>query len=385
MGAIVSRNRRGASSLLQGEDGGRRRNLVAAKTRHEAIVESFVYCSIARQTGQQKRGRFGAIDHTAASPEDRAARMTRNPTPLISLVVPVFNEEASIALFVATVEKILAGQNCTYELIFVDDGSNDDTLNVLRQAKARNASIVILSLTRNFGKDAAMTAGLDHAKGDAVIPMDVDLQDPPELVTRFIERWRDGADVVYAVRTSRQSDGPVKRVSAGWFYSLFNLMSPTQIPFNAGDFRLMDRRVVAEVNRLRERSRFMKGLMAWPGFRTEAIPFERPNRAAGRTSWNYWNLWNFALDGITSFSTVPLRLWLYVGAGISLFSFLYAAFIVVHAFIEGVDVPGYPSLMVAIVFFGGIQLVSIGLIGEYVGRIFLEIKGRPIYIIDSIE
>jgi len=311
--------------------------------------------------------------------------MTRNPTPLVSLVVPVFNEEASITLFVATVEKILAGQNCRYELIFVDDGSVDGTLNVLREAKSRNGSIVILSLTRNFGKDAAMTAGLDHAKGDAVIPMDVDLQDPPELITHFIERWRSGADIVYAVRASRQSDGPVKRVSAGWFYSLFNLMSPTQIPFNAGDFRLMDRRVVDEVNRLRERSRFMKGLMAWPGFRTEAVPFERPQRAAGRTSWNYWNLWNFALDGITSFSTVPLRLWLYVGAVISLFSFLYAAFIVVHAFIEGVDVPGYPSLMVAIMFFGGIQLVSIGLIGEYVGRIFLEIKGRPIYIIDSIE
>ncbi len=309
----------------------------------------------------------------------------RIETPLISVVVPVFNEEASIALFVATVEKILAGQHCTYELIFVDDGSRDNTLGILREAKVRNASIVILSLSRNFGKDAAMTAGLDHAKGDAVIPMDVDLQDPPELIARFIDRWRAGADIVYAVRSSRQSDGAVKRVSAGWFYSLFNLMSPTQIPLNAGDFRLMDRRVVDEVNRLRERSRFMKGLMAWPGFRTEAIPFERPQRAAGKTHWNYWNLWNFALDGITSFSTVPLRFWLYVGAVISFFSFLYAAFIVVHAFIAGVDVPGYPSLMVAVMFFGGIQLVSIGLIGEYVGRIFLEIKGRPIYIIDSIE
>jgi len=348
-------------------------------------VESFVYCSIASQTGKQKRGRFGAIDHAAVSPEARAARMTRNPTPLISLVVPVFNEEASIALFVATVEKILAGQNCTYELVFIDDGSSDHTLNVLREAKARNGSIVILSLTRNFGKDAAMTAGLDHAKGDAVIPMDVDRQDPPELVARFIERWRDGADVVYAVRTSRQSDGPVKRVSAGWFYSLFNLMSPTQIPFNAGDFRLMDRRVVAEVNRLRERSRFMKGLMAWPGFRTERVEFERPQRATGRTSWNYWKLWNFALDGITSFSTLPLRLWLYVGGIVSFLSFLYAGFIIIHAFITGGDVPGYPSLMVAIMFFGGIQLFSIGLVGEYVGRIFNETKGRPIYIIDRIE
>jgi len=309
----------------------------------------------------------------------------RAESPLISLVVPVFDEEDSIGQFVEIVERIMAGQNCRYELIFVDDGSSDRTREVLRSAKAHNPAMKILTLSRNFGKDAAMTAGLDHAKGDAVIPMDVDLQDPPELIARFIERWRAGADIVYAVRTSRQSDGPVKRVSAGWFYSLFNLISPTQIPFNAGDFRLMDRRVVDEVNRLRERSRFMKGLMAWPGFRTETVSFERPQRAAGTTSWNYWHLWNFALDGITSFSTVPLRLWLYVGAVISFFSFLYAAFIVVHAFIEGVDVPGYPSLMVAIMFFGGIQLVSIGLIGEYVGRIFMEIKGRPIYIIDSIE
>ena len=312
-------------------------------------------------------------------------RTPRSDRPFISLVVPVFNEESSIALFVETVERILSGQNCSYELVFVDDGSRDKTLEALRSAKSRNPAIVILSLSRNFGKDAAMTAGLDHAKGDAVIPMDVDLQDPPELITRFIERWRDGVDIVYGVRSSRASDGPIKRVSAGWFYSLFNLMSRTRIPFNAGDFRLMDRRVVDEVNRLRERSRFMKGLMAWPGFRTEAIEFERPQRAAGRTSWNYWNLWNFALDGITSFSTVPLRLWLYVGAGISFLSFFYALFIVVHAFIAGRDVPGYASLMVAVVFFGGIQLVSIGLVGEYVGRIFLEIKGRPIYIINTIE
>ena len=314
-----------------------------------------------------------------------ADRSARADAPLISLVVPVFNEERSIAPFVETVERILTGQDCTYELIFVDDGSSDNTLSALRMAKTRNPAIVILSLSRNFGKDAAMTAGLDHTKGDAVIPMDVDLQDPPELITRFIECWRGGADIVYGVRSSRASDGPIKRVSAGWFYSLFNLMSRTQIPFNAGDFRLMDRKVVTEVNRLRERSRFMKGLMAWPGFRTEAIEFERPHRAAGKTSWNYWRLWNFALDGITSFSTVPLRLWLYVGAGISLFSFLYAAFIVVHAFVAGRDVPGYPSLMVAVMFFGGIQLVSIGLVGEYVGRIFLEIKGRPIYIIRTIE
>ena len=317
--------------------------------------------------------------------EGRANRTVRPDKPFVSIVVPVFNEETSISLFIETIERVMAGLSSTYELIFVNDGSRDGTLEILRAAKARNASLVILSLLRNFGKEAALTAGLDHAKGDAVIPMDVDLQDPPELIARFIERWRDGADVVYGVRISRNTDEPVKRVSAGWFYSLFNLMSPTQIPFNAGDFRLMDRRVVDEVNRLRERSRFMKGLLAWPGFRAEAVEFERPRRVAGATHWNYWKLWNFALDGLTSFSTVPLRLWLYVGAIISLFAFLYAAFIVVHASITGVGVPGYPSLMASIMFFGGIQLVSIGLIGEYVGRIFLEIKGRPIYIVDSIE
>jgi len=317
--------------------------------------------------------------------ETRTVREPRAERPLISLVVPVFNEEASIRPFVETVERIVDGQNFSYELLFVDDGSGDKTLDALRSAKTRNPSISILSLSRNFGKEAAMTAGLDHAKGDAVIPMDVDLQDPPELITRFIERWRAGADIVYGVRSSRDSDGPIKRVSARWFYSLFNLVSPTQIPFNAGDFRLMDRRVVDEVNRLRERSRFMKGLMAWPGFRTEGIEFDRIQRASGHSSWSYWKLWNFALDGLTSFSTVPLRLWLYVGAIISVLAFLYAAFIVVHALLTGVDAPGYPSLMVAVMFFGGIQLVSIGLVGEYVGRIFHEIKGRPIYIIDTIE
>ena len=310
---------------------------------------------------------------------------TRVDMPFISLVVPVFNEATSIDLFVRTAEQIMAGERCSYELLFVNDGSRDGTLDALRAAKNNNASVRIVSLARNFGKEAALTAGLDHANGDAVIPMDVDLQDPPELITQFIARWRAGADIVYGVRASRGSDGLLKRVSAGWFYGLFNLISRTQIPFNAGDFRLMDRRVVDEINRLRERSRFMKGLMAWPGFRTESVEFERPQRASGNTHWNYWKLWNFALDGLTSFSTVPLRLWLYVGAMVSLLSFLYAAFIVLRAIVTGVDVPGYPSLMASIMFFGGIQLVSIGLVGEYVGRIFHEIKGRPIYVVDVIE
>jgi len=274
---------------------------------------------------------------------------------------------------------------CDFEILFVDDGSRDNTLTALRTAKTRNQAIVILSLSRNFGKEAAMTAGLDHAKGDVVVLIDVDLQDPPELIAHFMARWRAGADVVYGTRSSRASDGVVKRMSANFFYKLFNLLSPTQLPFNAGDYRLMDRRVVDEIKTLRERNRFMKGLMVWPGFRMESVGFERQQRAAGDTSWNYWKLWNFALDGITSFSTMPLRLWLYVGGIISFLSFLYAGYIVIHVLITGGDVPGYPSLMVAVMFFGGIQLFSIGLVGEYVGRILNETKARPIYIIDTIE
>jgi polyisoprenyl-phosphate glycosyltransferase len=311
---------------------------------------------------------------------------TRRSGPLFaSLIVPVYNEESSISSFLGTLGPILAKLESRFEILFVNDGSCDQTLEVLRKAKETDQSIVILSLSRNFGKEAALTAGLDHAKGDVIIPIDVDLQDPPELITAFVARWRAGADVVYGVRSSRDSDGLLKRFSAVCFYKIFNLLSPTKVPFNAGDYRLMDRRVVNEIKALRERNRFMKGLMVWPGFRTEGVEFHRSERASGSTSWNYWKLWNFALDGITSFSTVPLRLWLYVGGSISLLSFLYAAFIILHYLIAGGDVPGYPSLIVAIMFFGGIQLFSIGLIGEYVGRILNETKGRPIYIVDKIE
>jgi polyisoprenyl-phosphate glycosyltransferase len=311
--------------------------------------------------------------------------MRKNAHPFVSLVVPVFNEEAAIIPFVDAVAAVMDETGCRYEILFVDDGSEDGTAQALRQAKNKHPQIAIATLSRNFGKEAALTAGLDLAKGDVVIPIDVDLQDPPELVGTFLEKWRDGADIVFGVRAARVSDGLSKRVTASWFYRMFNALSSVPIPPDAGDFRLMDRKVVEEIKHLKERTRFMKGLMAWPGFKTESVLFERAPRLAGRSSWSYWRLWNFAMDGITSFSTVPLRLSLYIGAAISLLSFLYAGFIVVHAMITGGDVPGYPSLMVAIMFFGGIQLFSIGLVGEYVGRIFHEVKGRPIYIIDSIE
>ncbi len=314
-----------------------------------------------------------------------ASTRPRADKPFISLVVPVYNEAHSIDLFLAAAVPTMDETGCDYELVFVNDGSRDATLEVLRAAKARHPQMVIVSLSRNFGKEAALTAGLDHARGDVVVPLDVDLQDPPELIHRFLDCWREGYDVVYGVRTDRATDGALKRATAHGFYWLFNSVSPVPIPKDAGDFRLMDRRVVDEVKTLRERTRFMKGLMAWPGFRTVAVPFERAERAAGRSTWNYWKLWNFALDGITSFSTAPLRLWLYLGTAICLLSFGYVAFIIIDALVFGNAVPGYPSLMAAIFFFGGIQLLSIGLLGEYIGRIFQETKSRPIYLIDEIE
>jgi polyisoprenyl-phosphate glycosyltransferase len=309
----------------------------------------------------------------------------RTAHPLVSFVVPVFNEETSVVPFVDALAKAMRPTGCRYEIVFVNDGCTDGTLAALRKIKGWNPAVVIVSLSRNFGKEAALTAGIDLAKGDVVVPIDVDLQDPPELIEPFLACWREGADIVYGVRSTRTSDSWVKRRTAEAFYKLFNAVSSVPIPRNAGDFRLIDRQVVEQIKRLKERTRFMKGLMAWPGFRTECVAYDRASRLAGKSSWNYWRLWNFAMDGITSFSTVPLRAALYVGAVISVLSFLYAGFIVVHALMTGGDVPGYPSLMVAVMFFGGIQLFSIGLVGEYVGRIFHEVKGRPIYVIDRIE
>ena len=309
----------------------------------------------------------------------------RSEQPFISVIVPVFNEAGAIDPFLEATGAVLKETGSPFEVVFIDDGSTDKTLDVLRAAKTHYPQILILALSRNFGKEAALTAGLDHAKGDVVIPIDVDLQDPPEVIHQFIEKWREGHDIVYGRRADRSSDGALKQASAGWFYKLFNTISQVPIPADAGDFRLMDRRVVDEIKGLREKTRFMKGLMAWPGYKSTDVAFERTGRVAGSTKFNFWKLWNFALDGITSFSSVPLRLWLYVGALISLLSFTYAAFIVLKVLITGADVPGYASVMVAVTFFGGIQLLSIGLVGEYVGRIFLEIKGRPIYLIASIE
>ena len=314
-----------------------------------------------------------------------AVQRARRPAdPLLSLVVPVFNEDESIEIFLTTVEPFLDRAGLRFEIVFVNDGSRDDTLSRLLDCSRRDPRVRVVNLSRNFGKEAALTAGIDHARGDILIPMDIDLQDPPDLFGPFIERWREGYDIVYGVRETRALDTASKRLSAKWFYWVFNSMSPVPIPANVGDFRLVDRRAVQVLRQLPERNRFMKGLFAWVGFNAIGVPYERPQRAAGSSKFNLWRLWNFALDGVVSFSTVPLRASFYAGLVIAAIAVLYAFFIVGRVLIFGIDTPGYASLLIAVLGMGAIQLVSIGIVGEYLGRLFLEVKGRPIYVVEGV-
>ncbi len=307
--------------------------------------------------------------------------------PLISVIVPVKDEEDAILPFVARVSKILDalretdGTPALWEIIFIDDGSSDATLAAILTAHAADPRIAGLSLSRNFGKEAALSAGLDHARGRTVIPIDVDLQDPPEVIGEMIDTWRSGYEVVYGVRRNRMTDSLPKRLTADLYYRAHNWLSMDKIPEHAGDFRLLDRKVVEVIKRMPERNRFMKGLFAWSGFRQAAVEYDRAERAIGTTKFNYWKLWTLAIDGITSASTVPLRVWSYLGGLIALFALFYAVFLMVRTMLYGVDVAGYPSMMVAILFLGGVQLLSLGILGEYVGRILVETKHRPIYIV----
>ena len=300
---------------------------------------------------------------------------------ILSLIIPVYNEEESIDLFLAKVADAIARLRYDFEFIFVNDGSTDATLQKLLNAHEADPRIKIINFSRNFGKDTALTAGYRFASGDAVIPMDVDLQDPPELIRDFTAKWEEGYDVVLGVRSRRHSDTPFKSITAGLFYKAFNLLSSNRIVPNAGDYRLMNRAAVNALNQLPERIRFMKGLYAWVGFKQAIVTYERPPRALGSTKWNVRKLWNFALDGITGFSTLPLRIWSGFGFAFAFFGFLYALYTIIRTLIFGVDVPGYPSLMVAILVIGGMILISLGIIGEYLGRIYEEAKERPLYII----
>ena len=303
----------------------------------------------------------------------------------LSLIVPVKDEEKAIAPFLARVVAVLEAIDDpvaqSFEIIFVDDGSSDTTLELVRQAHARDPRIRGISLSRNFGKEAALSAGIDLAHGKSVVPLDVDLQDPPEALPSMIAKWRDGYDVVYGVRDNRETDSFPKRLTADLYYRAHNWLSTDKIPEHAGDFRLLDRRVVDVIRRMPERNRFMKGLFAWAGFRQAAVSYHREERKVGTTKYNYWKLWTLAIDGITSASTVPLRIWSYLGAMVAMGALGYAIFIIVRTLTSGIEVPGYASMMVAVLFLGGLQLLSLGVLGEYVGRILTETKGRPLYVI----
>lgn len=303
--------------------------------------------------------------------------------PLLTILVPVKDEEDGIAPFVSRVSVILDALDDPegWEILFVDDGSRDRTLAEVAVQNARDPRVRCISLSRNFGKEAALSAGLDHAAGKAVIPLDVDLQDPPEVIADMVRSWREGFDVVYGVRRNRESDSLPKRLTADLYYRAHNYLSADKIPEHAGDFRLLDRKVVDVIRMMPERNRFMKGLFAWAGFHQTAVYYDRAEREVGTTKFNYWKLWTLALDGITSGSTLPLRVWSYLGGVVAVGTLFYALYLVIRTIVLGGDVPGYPSLMVAILFFGSVQLISLGVLGEYVGRILVETKHRPIYVV----
>ena len=303
----------------------------------------------------------------------------------LSLVIPVKDEEVAIDDCLARVIPIIEAMNDpaarSFEILFVDDGSTDTTLEVIRKANAADHRIRGISLSRNFGKEAALTAGLDAARGMAVVPLDVDLQDPPEALPKMVAEWRNGFDVVYGVRDNRETDSLPKRITADFYYRAHNWLSNDKIPEHAGDFRLLDRRVVDVIRQMPERNRFMKGLFAWAGFKQAAVSYHREERKVGKTKFNYWKLWTLAIDGITSASTAPLRIWSYLGGFVALGALGYALFIIIRTLTTGIVVPGYASLMVAILFLGGLQLLSLGILGEYVGRILTETKARPLYVV----
>ncbi len=299
----------------------------------------------------------------------------------LSVVVPTYNEQDVLPAFHRRLCAVIDALDMHTQIIYVNDGSTDDTLQVIGDLRAHDARVALVDLSRNFGKEIALTAGLDHAEGDAVIVIDADLQDPPELIPELIRKWQEGFDVVYAKRTCRDGEGLVKKSTAYLFYRLIQKVSRVKIPEDTGDYRLLSRRAVQALGQLREQHRFMKGLFAWIGYPQAAVPYRRAPRFAGTTKWDYWNLWNFALEGITSFTIAPLKIATYVGLASALGAFLYGIYIMVDTILYGNPVPGYPSLLVAVLFIGGVQLLSIGVIGEYLGRMFDESKNRPLYFI----
>jgi glycosyltransferase involved in cell wall biosynthesis len=297
----------------------------------------------------------------------------------ISLVVPVFNEEEVIEIFYDKVRSELSQYQV--QIVFIDDGSSDNTLKIITRLTSNDEHVKALSFIKNFGKEPALFAGLEHSDGDAVIPIDVDLQDPIEVVHELIAKWLEGYEMVLAKRANRDSDTYLKRKTAQWFYTFHNKISDTKIEENVGDCRLLDRKIVKSIIKLEERNLFMKAILSWCGGRTAIVEYTRDERVAGTTKFNSWKLWNLALEGITGFSTVPLRMWTYIGLIISSLSFAYGLLMIIEKLFWGNAVSGYPSLMVSVLFLGGIQLIGIGVLGEYIGRIYVETKKRPRYIL----
>src|SRR5512132_1900426 len=310
-------------------------------------------------------------------PESIVARSAGSP----SVVIPMRNEQWNVGPLLARLLPVLDRLGIPAEIICVDDGSRDGTLAALKECRASEQRLKIIRLSRNFGKEVALAAGLEHASGDVVVLMDADLQHPPELIEAFIERWRAGYEMVYGVRRTWAGRSRRRTLASRLFYRLFSILANSDLPRGAGDFRLLDRRVVDALNACTERSRFNNGLYAWLGFRHVGIPFDVGGRANGRSGWNVFALWRFAVDAMTSFSTMPLRIWSYLGVLVSAFALSYGAFIVVRTLILGRDVPGYASLIAAIPFFSGVRLISLGIIGEYLGRVFVEVKRRPLFIV----
>jgi glycosyltransferase involved in cell wall biosynthesis len=301
--------------------------------------------------------------------------------PVISIVAPAYNEARNVADFLAALVPVLERTGEPWEIVFVDDGSRDDTIGVLLAARSQEPRIKVVSLARNFGKDVALSAGLHHARGRAVIPIDCDLQHPPELIPEMIAKWRAGADMVVGVRSKRAEEGFVRRTSARAYYGLMRRMTHVEIPPNAGDYRLLDRKIVDVINDMPERCRFMKGVFAWPGFKTELIEFQANVRAGGRSNWSMWKLWRFALDGLFSFSTAPLKVWTYIGGLSALGAFVYLVITLVQKLFFGIEAAGYASLLIVMLFFNGLLLLSNGIQGEYLARIFEEVKGRPLFVV----
>ncbi len=317
----------------------------------------------------------------------KSSTLPTSEVPRVSLIAPVFNEQDAIAPFLERIENVFdgLGSDYTFEVVFVNDGSRDATEFVIRSRMQTASYISLVNLSRNFGKEAALSAGLDYATGDACIPIDVDLQDPPELIPEMLDHWRSGAKIVNARRSSRDTDHWVKRRTAEGFYRVFNMLAEQRIPTNVGDYRLLDRQVVDVLRDMGERVRFNKALFNWVGFETAEVTFERPERQTGASAWTYWRLWNFALDGIFSSSTAPLRVWTYAGAILAILSLLYATMIFVRTLVVGIEVPGYASTLILILLFGGLNLFAIGILGEYIARIYSEVRERPLYVLRSVH